>query len=277
VTESRVSQIVIAAERELKRIILIRGEKMGIELETRACTCGCGNSFKCLPGSKQKYASAYCQELATGEAPAMTSKRRGRPKKKREDEMMTGNIEKDFARAEEDLDEDLETDLEETQEESEPEVDEGNGRFTMTIPDACAQFSLPRSKIQYWITKGYIATFKAGPKKILLDPTDIGMMIENGPKAKRAIEEDEAELDQQETLDAAKDEEEASEDAPELETAPVVPAKRSTQPKTRRKPKAIARGRARKSRIVLAPAHWYALGTLSGGILGAAAHFLVSR
>jgi hypothetical protein len=270
VTEGRISQLVKAAESELKRIILIRGEKMGIELETRECSCECGNTFKCLPGSKQKYASAYCQEQATGEAPTYTYAKRKRPRVNAGDSM-TGNIEKDFApKSIEEREEEFEN--EEAAETETQASTIGNGRFTMTIPDACAQFSLPRHRLNYWIAKGYIATFRASARKILVDPTDIGMMIENGPKAKAAIEEDEMAANAQaEELEAASGE---TEDAAEIEDAPVLRVKRSKRPQVRAKRKAT---RIRRAPLILTPAHWYALGAASGGLIGAGLHFLATR
>lgn len=37
-----------------------------MELEIRSCLCGCGNTFKVLKTSKQKYSSRVCEELHKG-------------------------------------------------------------------------------------------------------------------------------------------------------------------------------------------------------------------
>jgi hypothetical protein len=199
---------------------------MGIKLESRVCACGCKAGFRCLPGSKQEYASALCRQDATGELPSYTpARKRGRRKKTEENtEMHTQNFERDYSKKREpvvddaDETEELEAaeeiedagdpDAEEVtsgdeSEESEAdqedadeaEVAKGKGRFTMTVAKACDEFSLPRHKVNYWIKRKYLETYKESARKLYLDPTDIGRLIEEGPKGMKAIEQDEAELE----------------------------------------------------------------------------------
>lgn len=76
VSESRMSQLMAVAEGQLKSRVLSHADSLGLELESRSCGCGCGVVFKCLPGSKQKYASGGCQESATGSKVTFTPAKR---------------------------------------------------------------------------------------------------------------------------------------------------------------------------------------------------------
>lgn len=65
VSESRVNQMLKGGLREIRRRLRIGGQMNTMQMESRRCACGCGQDFRVMSTSQQKYASQACEALIT--------------------------------------------------------------------------------------------------------------------------------------------------------------------------------------------------------------------